>query len=86
MPKPPGVFDKDRIPLLTVLDPRLLWLFSHGWEDPEWGKRTIDQHTIGIILHEIAGAINDPQVKKEIMTITSSFILSTSEQIVKDSE
>ena len=23
-------------PILTVTNPILLWLFRHGWEDPEW--------------------------------------------------
>lgn len=90
MPKPPGASEIlsaiDRIPILTVINPIWLWLFQHGWEDPEWGKRAIDQHNIAIVMHELAGAITDSQVKKEIRNVTAKFILSTSEQMVKDSQ
>jgi hypothetical protein len=88
MPQLPGASEilQDRMPILTAINPIWLWLFKHGYESPDWGKRAIDQHNIAITIHELAGAITDSQVKNELRNITAKLILATSEQMVRDSQ
>ena len=53
-------------PILTVTNPILLWLFKHGWEDPNWGQSHVGQIAIASAIHELAGQINDADMRKQI--------------------
>lgn len=37
------------LPLAAVTNPILLWLFKHGWEDPDWGCLPVNQVAIGLV-------------------------------------
>ena len=41
------------LPIATVTNPILLWLFKHGWEDPGWGHLPINQVALGLVLHDL---------------------------------
>ncbi len=37
---------------LEIIDPFLEWFYRHGGEDPNWGKRPVDQLRIASAVHE----------------------------------
>jgi hypothetical protein len=75
-----------QIPSIVVTNPIWLKLFNLGFEDPGWGKRTIDQHTIATAIHEIASLITDDETRKEFQTASSRMLLATSQRLAKEAE
>jgi hypothetical protein len=73
-----------QVPTLVVINPIWLKLFKLGWEDPNWGKRTIDQHTIAITMHELSALITDSTIRKEIQATSSKMLLATSQRLIKE--
>jgi hypothetical protein len=80
-------FDMSKeMPTLVVTDPWLLWLFKHGWEDPDWGKRPTDQVTIAIAIHELATKIADEEMRKQIQGSAARLMVNTAQVVVKESQ
>lgn len=40
--------------------------FRGHWEDPEWGRRPVDQVLINLTIHELANGITDEEVRQQI--------------------
>ena len=59
----------DRLPALRVTNPILLWLFAHGWEDPDWGQSPIGQVAISAALQELAKSVADRNVSSQIQKL-----------------
>ena len=74
-----------KIPELVVTNPIWLWMFRHGVEDPNWGRRPIDQHALAVTIHELAGKINDVEMSKQIQGSAAKLLLDTAQSIVKKS-
>jgi len=55
-------------------NPVLLWLFKHGWEDPDWGQSPVGQVVTALVIHELADRIIDSELNKEIKTIAGKII------------
>lgn len=72
---------KKRLPMSVVTNPIWLWLFKHGWEDPEWGRRPVDQIGIQLALHDLAGMIADEKVRTGIQSTLDSAIAKTARAI-----
>jgi hypothetical protein len=54
------------LPLWTVTNPILLWLFRHGWEDPEWGRTPVGQVALATAIYDMAGQIGEVEVRRQI--------------------
>ena len=74
-----------KIPELVVTNPIWLWLFRHGVEDPNWGRRPIGQYALAVTIHELAGEINDVAMRNEIQGNAAKLLLDTAQTIVKES-
>jgi hypothetical protein len=61
-------FDLD---FLRYIDPLLLWLFKHGWEDPGWGRNQEGQETILKAVQSLAGEITDTKLRSEIRKLAA---------------
>jgi hypothetical protein len=72
-----------RLPIEAVTDPITLWLFRHGFEDPDWGKSKMGQLTIAITLHDLASKLTDRETGKQIQGLLAKVIVNTAETIVK---
>jgi hypothetical protein len=75
-----------QVPTLVVTNPLWLRLFNLGFEDPGWGKRTIDQHTIAIAIYQMASLITDEAMRKEFQSTSSRMVLLTSQHMIKEAE
>jgi hypothetical protein len=76
---------KSDLPILAVTNPILLWLFRHGWEDPDWGQSVADQHIIALAIHGLASKIADADTRKEIESAAARAVVKTAEQVAKAS-
>ena len=56
--------------------PWILWLYNHGWEDPDWGQTPVGQITIATAIHELASRLTDGAVKKQIQSATGNVVAS----------
>lgn len=75
-----------QVPTLVVTNPVWLRMFNLGWEDPGWGKRTIDQHTIATAIHEISSLITDDETRKEFQNASSRMLLATSQRMIREAD
>ena len=76
---------KSDLPILAVTNPILLWLFKHGWEDPDWGHSVADQHIIALSIHALASKITDPEVRKHIQSAAAKAVVRTAEEVARES-
>ena len=72
-----------KLPIATVTNPVLLWLFRHGWEDPDWGHSTMDQLTIALAVHDLAGKMADVDARKQIQNLAAKTVAKVAQEIVK---
>jgi len=40
--------------------------FNGHWEDPEWGRRPVNQLLIGLTIRELADGLGDKEVRAQI--------------------
>ena len=73
------------IPQLVVRNPVWLWMFRHGVEDPNWGRRPIDQLTLAVAIHELAGQISDMDLRKQVQGGVAKLLLDAAQGIVEES-
>lgn len=45
---------------------RITDYFRGHWEDPEWGRRPVDQVLINLTIHELANTITDEETRRQI--------------------
>ena len=76
---------KTELPALVVTNPIWLSLFRLGVEDLSWGRHPIDQHTLAVTIHELAGKITDVEMRKLIQGSAAKLLLDTAQNIVKES-
>jgi hypothetical protein len=67
--------------ILTVTNPILLWLFRHGWEDPEWGRTPAGQIAAANTIYELANLVEDVDVRKQIQVGAAKAIAVTAEKM-----
>ena len=72
-----------RVPQAAEINPILLWLFRHGWEDPSWGTRPSDQLTLALAIHELASHVTDATTRGEIHAATAKAVANLSKRIVE---
>lgn len=70
-------------PLLSVTNPILLWLYKHGWEDPEWGKMPINQVALGLALHELSSKVADRELQTQLRTIANKVVAENAQRATK---
>jgi len=71
-----------RIPELEVTNPILLWLFNHGWEDPEWGQIEANQLTLAVAINQLAARFTDAGTRTAVQAATAKAVASLSQKIV----
>lgn len=71
------------LPVATVTNPILLWLFKNGWEDPSWGKLPINQATLGLVLHELSTKVADHSLQEQIQGIATKLVTENAQKVVK---
>jgi|1185.fasta_scaffold765084_1 hypothetical protein len=58
--------------------------YFHGhWEDPEWGKRPVNQVLVGLAVSELAEAIQDPALRGQIQKAANETIAKNTKQVAK---
>ncbi|SEA63142.1 hypothetical protein SAMN05216411_11554 [Nitrosospira multiformis] len=77
--------ESTEIPELVTINPIWLWMFRHAIEDLNWGKRPIDQHTLAITIYELAGKIEDLEMRKQIQASAAKHLLNTAQYIARNS-
>jgi hypothetical protein len=61
--------------------------YFHGhWEDPEWGKRPVNQVLIALALSELAEGIQDTAVRGQIQKATNETIARNTQQVGKTAQ
>jgi hypothetical protein len=73
-----------QMPVLTVTNPILLWLFRHGWEDPDWGRTPVGQIAIATAIHEMAGQLADVELRRQIQTGAAKAMAATAERMAAE--
>jgi hypothetical protein len=49
--------------------------YFHGhWEDPEWGRRPVNQILVSLAIRELANGIQDAETREQIHTITDKVV------------
>ena len=71
------------LPVATVTNPILLWLFKHGWEDPEWGRMPINQVTLGLALHDLGAKLADRDLQEQVRAIAQKVVAENAQRVVK---
>ena len=71
------------LPIATVTNPILLWLFKHGWEDPSWGHMPINQAALGLVLHDLSAKVADRALQEQIQAIAQKMVAENAQRIVK---
>ncbi|HEV2424609.1 MAG TPA: hypothetical protein VGZ29_07265 [Terriglobia bacterium] len=71
-----------KVPELVVTNPILLWLFNHGWEDPEWGKSEANQLTLALAINQLAARFTDAGTRAAIQGATAKAVAGLSQKIV----
>lgn len=71
-----------RVPELVANDPILLWLFSHGWEDPSWGQSDANQLTLAVAINQLAGRFTDAGTRAAIQSATAKAVSGLAQKIV----
>ena len=71
------------LPVASVTNPILLWLFKQGWEDPEWGRKSINQVTLGLALHDIGAKLADRALQEQVQAIAQKVVAENAQHIVK---
>ena len=69
------------LPILTVTNPLLLWLFRHGWEDPDWGQTPVGQIAIATVIHDMAGQLGDAELRRQIQSGAAKAIGGAAERL-----
>lgn len=77
---------KTEMPVLTVTNPIWLFLFKHGFEDPNWGKRPIEQQIIAIAIHELSAMITHEDTRTQIQSSISKSMIALSQDLARESE
>ncbi|MBK7158586.1 MAG: hypothetical protein IPH77_08510 [Ignavibacteria bacterium] len=69
-----------KLPTLTETNPILLWLYKHGIEDLDWGKKDshFKQIAIASIIHELAKGITDIKIREQIQTGAANSLVNVS--------
>lgn len=71
------------LPLSTVTNPILLWLFKHGWEDPSWGHLPINQVALGLVLHDISEKLADRNLQEQVQAIARKVVAENTQHAVR---
>lgn len=57
--------------------------FFHGhWEDPEWGKRPLNQILLMLSTHMLAGGIADSALRQQIQEAAAKGIAETAQSLL----
>lgn len=71
------------IPVASVTNPILLWLFKHGWEDPSWGHIPTNQVALGLALHELSSRLANPELKDQLQHIAQKVVADNSQRALR---
>ena len=59
--------------------------YFHGhWEDPEWGRRPVNQILVSLALRELANGIQDSEAREQLHTITDKIISINAQRVAKE--
>ncbi len=59
--------------------------YFHGhWEDPEWGRRPVNQILVSLAIRELANGIQDAETREQIHNITDKVVSINAQRVVKE--
>ncbi len=58
--------------------------FNGKWEDPEWGKRPINQVSISLSAHKMANGISDNEARSKIQSGIEKVMADAAQKVVKN--
>ncbi len=57
--------------------------YFHGhWEDPEWGRRPVNQILVSLAIRELANGIQDAETREQIHNITDKVVSINAQRVV----
>jgi hypothetical protein len=72
-----------KLPVATVTNPILLWLFKQGWEDPGWGHLPVNQVALGLILHDLSNKLADRDLQEQAQELAQKVIIGNACSVAK---
>ncbi len=69
------------LPILTVTNPILLWLYRHGWEDPDWGRTPVGQVAIATAIYDMASQLDNGELRGQIQQGAAKAIAGAAERL-----
>ncbi len=70
-------------PVAEETNPILLWLYKHGWESPEWGKRPANQVALGLALHDLIERVSNEKLKGQMQVLAQQVVAENAVLITK---
>ncbi|MET3722328.1 hypothetical protein ABIC35_000219 [Sphingomonas trueperi] len=70
------------VPISTVTNPILLYLFNHGWESPGWGHLPINQAALGLALHGLSEKVADRRLQAELQQLAHNIVDQSARAVV----
>lgn len=70
-------------PSLSVTNPILLWLFKHGWEDPNWGRLPTNQVALGLILNELSHRLANPALREQVASAAQKIVAENAQAALR---
>ena len=65
-------------------NPMLVWLFKHGWEDPDWGQSPVGQVVTASVIHELANRVTDSEIRKEVRMLSAKIMAKSAAELGSD--
>lgn len=72
-----------KLPIASVTNPILLWLFKHGWEDPNWGHLPVNQVALGLVLHDLSNKLADRALQEQVQELAQKVIIENARSVAK---
>jgi len=72
------------VPMAVITNPILLWLFKHGWEDPDWGHLPINQVALGLALHDLGNKLANGGLREQVQAIGAKVVAENAQRAVKE--
>jgi len=72
-----------KLPIASVTNPILLWLFKHGWEDPNWSHLPVNQVALGLVLHDLSNKLADRVLQEQVQELAQKVIIENARSVAK---
>jgi rhamnogalacturonyl hydrolase YesR len=72
-----------KLPVSTVTNPVLHWLFKHEWQDPGWAHRPVNQIALGLVLNDLSNKLADRALQEQAQALAQKVIAENVRSVTK---